>query len=66
MDNELIPETSWWKRNWKWLMLLTGFALIGITVLVSAANGVESNPETKLPLTKQNGLKKPVPIIQTG
>ncbi|WP_158728908.1 MULTISPECIES: cytochrome c oxidase assembly factor Coa1 family protein [unclassified Flavobacterium] len=34
MDNELIREQSWWKRNWKWflptfiIMLLLGFGLL--------------------------------------
>ncbi|NAS12609.1 cytochrome c oxidase assembly factor Coa1 family protein [Poritiphilus flavus] len=24
MDNELVPQPSWWKRNWKWVLPLGG------------------------------------------
>ncbi len=28
MNNDLIEQKSWWKQNWKWLVPLTGIALI--------------------------------------
>jgi len=24
MNNELIEQKSWWKRNWKWLVPVSG------------------------------------------
>ena len=41
MDNELIIEQSWWKRNWKWLLLIFViiFLLVFGLVLSSSVNG---------------------------
>lgn len=39
MNNELIEQKSWWKRNWKWFVSLTGFILILITILFSSGFG---------------------------
>lgn len=35
LNNELIPEQSWWKRNWKWA-LPTGGCLTLIVIVVVA------------------------------
>ncbi|WP_350286476.1 cytochrome c oxidase assembly factor Coa1 family protein [uncultured Croceitalea sp.] len=32
MNNELVPQPSWWKRNWKWVVPLGGC----LTVIVFA------------------------------
>ena len=34
MDNELIPEATWWKRHWKWTIPLSAFILMGIGILL--------------------------------
>lgn len=33
--NELIPEKSWWKRNWKWLTPLLVLFLVSVLILSS-------------------------------
>ena len=43
MDNELVVEKSWWKRNWKWffptLLLLLLFLLLFGSILSSSIDG---------------------------
>ena len=35
MNNELVPQPSWWKRNWKWVVPVGGcFSLIVIFILI--------------------------------
>ncbi|MDW5290348.1 cytochrome c oxidase assembly factor Coa1 family protein [Formosa sp. PL04] len=36
MNNELITQKSWWKRNWKWLVPLNAILLISITILITS------------------------------
>ena len=38
MDNELIPQPSWWKRNWKWVVPLGGCltAIVLVIILISS------------------------------
>ncbi len=38
MDNELVPQPSWWKRNWKWVVPVGGCltAIILVVILVSS------------------------------
>ncbi|NKI31496.1 cytochrome c oxidase assembly factor Coa1 family protein [Croceivirga thetidis] len=38
MNNELIPQKSWWSSNWKWVLPLGGCLtlIIGFIVLVSS------------------------------
>ena len=38
MENELIPQPSWWKRNWKWVVPLGGCltAIVLVVVLISS------------------------------
>ncbi|MFT5249621.1 MAG: hypothetical protein ACI93P_001348 [bacterium] len=36
MNNELIEQKSWWKRNWKWFVPLSGILLIIISVFISS------------------------------
>ena len=38
MNNELVPQPSWWKRNWKWVVPVGGcFTLIiGLVILFSS------------------------------
>jgi hypothetical protein len=39
MNNELIQEKSWLKRNWKWLLPICGIILISIVVFFSSGMG---------------------------
>lgn len=41
MDNELIVERSWWKRNWKWFLptSLLLFLLLSGLILSSSVDG---------------------------
>jgi hypothetical protein len=36
MNNELIDQKSWWKRNWKWLVPLSGIILISLGIFFSS------------------------------
>jgi len=36
MNNEIIEQKSWWKRNWKWFAPLIGTVLISITIFFSS------------------------------
>jgi hypothetical protein len=38
MDNEIVAEKSWWKRNWKWFVPISGIFMICI-VFVSGIDG---------------------------
>ena len=41
MNNELIVQKSWWKRNWKWLVPVSGIILISIAIFFfSGMNGI--------------------------
>ena len=39
MNNEMIEQKSWWKRNWKWFVPLSGISLIIISVFISFGMG---------------------------
>ncbi|WP_025743128.1 cytochrome c oxidase assembly factor Coa1 family protein [Aquimarina pacifica] len=39
MNNEIIEEKSWWKRNWKWFFPLLSFILISIVLFFSSGMG---------------------------
>ena len=39
MNNELIEQKSWWKRNWKWFVPFSGILLIIISVFISSGMG---------------------------
>ncbi|MDT0606571.1 cytochrome c oxidase assembly factor Coa1 family protein [Croceitalea rosinachiae] len=34
MNNELIPQPSWWKRNWKWVLPVSGCLTLIIGAIV--------------------------------
>ena len=35
MNNELVPQPSWWKRNWKWVVPVGGcLTLIGVFIFL--------------------------------
>ena len=40
MDNELIAEKSWWKKNWKWVLPLSGCIAACTFVVISLITGV--------------------------
>ena len=33
MSNELIPEKSWWKRNWNWVVVCLVLLIVASTIL---------------------------------
>lgn len=39
MNNELIEQKSWWKRNWKWSLTGSGIVLLFIGVFFSSGMG---------------------------
>ncbi|MGX7666709.1 cytochrome c oxidase assembly factor Coa1 family protein [Flavobacterium pedocola] len=46
MDNELITEKNWWKKNWKWFIPLSGFVLIFILIINSNLSGLSDFAQT--------------------
>lgn len=41
MNNELIEQKSWWKKNWKWLIPLSGISLfIALTLFSSSVTEI--------------------------
>lgn len=38
MDNELIPQKSWWSRNWKWVVPVGGCLTLIIVVVILIAS----------------------------
>ncbi|TXE20203.1 hypothetical protein ES731_06750 [Psychroflexus gondwanensis] len=36
MNNELIEQKSWWKRNWKWLVPVSGIIMISLAIFFSS------------------------------
>lgn len=59
MNNELIPEPSWWKRNWSWALPLGGCLTVIIIVIISVASiffGVTSMLDDSIPI--EHGLEK--------
>ncbi|RTY89131.1 hypothetical protein [Flavobacterium sp. GT3R68] len=54
MDNELIPERTWWKKNWKWIIPLALFMGVGMIVLLSASLHNEPKHEMAFDKTKWN------------
>ncbi|WP_299223375.1 hypothetical protein [uncultured Aquimarina sp.] len=61
MNNEIIEEKSWWKRNWKWFLPLISFTLICLTLFFSSGMGghmadfAQAYADTEL---YENALKK--------
>jgi hypothetical protein len=47
MNNELIPEPSRWKLNWKWMLPLSAFFLVGVCIvlLMSQIGAVQKERE---------------------
>jgi len=38
MNNELVPQPSWWKRNWKWVVPVSGcFTFILLLVIFATS-----------------------------
>ena len=61
MNNELIEQKSWWKKNWKWLIPVSGILMILIAVFISSgmggvsANLIQAYSDTEL---YENALQK--------
>lgn len=36
MNNELLEQKTWWKRNWKWFVPVFGLILISIAIFFSS------------------------------
>lgn len=47
MNNELIQQKSWWKRNWKWLVPAVGILFISMVLFFSSGLGVITADYTK-------------------
>jgi hypothetical protein len=48
MNNELIKENSWWKRNWNWLLpTLFLFFIMGLGLMTITGNGKNINDLTQ-------------------
>lgn len=43
MNNELIKQKSWWKRNWKWFVTICGIVVITISIFFSSGMGGITN-----------------------
>lgn len=61
MNNELVPQPSWWKRNWKWVVPVGGcFTLIIVAVIAIASifygvtNAIEDSQPYEFALEKIN------------
>lgn len=52
MDNELLPEKSWWQKNWKWLLPLLLFLLFCIAITNSILNVRNRETELGIPFDK--------------
>lgn len=53
MNNELLPEQGWWKRNWSWAVPVGGCLTVLIIIGVSIGSiffGVTSMLEDSVPL----------------
>ncbi len=61
MNNELVPQPSWWKRNWKWAVpvggclsiLIIGVIAIG-SIFYGVANAIEDSQPYEYALEKIN------------
>lgn len=54
MNNELVPQPSWWKRNWKWVVPIGGCLTVLLLVVFfigSLFYGVSSILEESEPYT---------------
>lgn len=45
MNNELIPDKSWWKTNGKWLVPLAVFAFVCVVLTISGIRDRNKAPE---------------------
>ena len=61
MNNELVPQPSWWKRNWKWVVPVAGCFTIIITVVLAigaiffgVSNAIEDSQPYEYALEKIN------------
>lgn len=54
MNNELVPQPSWWKRNWKWALPVGGcltLIIVAVVLIVSLFYGITSAIEESQPHT---------------
>ena len=61
MNNELVPQPSWWKSNWKWVLPVGGclsIIVIGIivmgTIFYSVSSAIEDSQPYEYALEKIN------------
>ena len=61
MNNELVPQPSWWKKNWKWAVPVGGcFTLIIVAVIAigslfyGVTNAIEDSQPYEFALEKIN------------
>ena len=61
MNNEPIEQKSWWKRNWKWLVPISGIIMISVVVFfTSGMDGIATDLAQAYVDTElyQNALEK--------
>lgn len=59
MDNELVVKRNWWNCNWKWLVPLSGFMLIILTIIISSINDLSDFAQTYAdPSIYQNAINQ--------
>lgn len=46
MDNELITKKSWWRKNWKWFLPLSGFLGVIFIAFLLSINGLTDFAQT--------------------
>lgn len=52
MDNELITEKTWWKKNWKWFLPFSLLVLVFIFLVISTAPVLNKEPSNLLAFAK--------------
>jgi len=61
MNNELIEQKKWWKRNWKWLVPISAIIMISLVIFFSSGmDGIATDLAQAYADTElyENALKK--------
>lgn len=60
MDNELIKEQNWWKRNWKWLVpvVIIVFVIGTISTLIANGNAADFAQTYSDPSLYENAVER--------
>lgn len=70
MNNELVPQPSWWKRNWKWVVpvggCLTIILVIGFfigSIFYGVTKVIEDSQPYEYALEKINGDEQLIELL---